>query len=1016
LNPLIKINVVIDNKMKIKAVYDSGSNATLINQRVIDLLKSSLIRHKSALKLMNGFSFCSARADIILKIGNRSDTLNAYVVKNNNFSYDLLLGLDAIRKFKLLQDDNLNILQRLSNNRVMKLHDIEEVEKYVEVNFNEYIDISQIHTELDHIEDKWRKLQIAKLIEKYKHMFAKDKFDVGRVKSKQAEIKLIKDAEYVNCRAYKCSIPDEQEIKTQIKKLLEADLIEESESPFASPVTLAYKKDDGKRSRLCIDFRRLNKLIVPECYPFPTINDVIDKVSNCRFFTVIDINSAFWCILLKIEDREKTSFTSKFGKFMFKVLPFGLKNAPAIFQRILSNIIRRNNLDEFSINYIDDILIFSKTWDEHVQHIEKFFNVIEEEGFKLKLVKCKFAATSVKYLGHVIRENQVSPAQENLVAIKKLKQPTDKSGVRSILGTINFYLKYIPNSAQKFEPLHRLLRKDTKFEWSKECDDCFVLIKEYLCSTPILAIYDINKDIFIETDASYKGLGATLKQPQTDGKLHPVGYFSRKLSEREKKLDIIHLECKAIKEAIKYWQFYLIGREFTVYSDHKPLENLRTKSRTDEILGDLVHYLSQFNFKIIYKKGKENVMADMLSRHPVLEYFENQDAFQVVNLVELSEILNDQKTNIIELKNAKKTHRKHNITFKKLKDKPRVFTSVELGKKIIKRVHDKYGHIGTAQICATIRPYYYFKNMDKTVNEFCKSCSICIENKVRKGRVIGLMEKLGPPKEPYEIMSLDTVGGFSGNRSTKRYMHILVDHFSRYAWISTSKGQCAKDFIKLIQPIASKQEIGIILADQYTAINSDEFSSYLSEMNIKLLFTSIDCPQSNGMNERLNQTLVNRIRCKINSNDKRAWSVIADECVFEYNRTIHSSTKFEPAYLLYEEKSEICPIDFLNTRNLVEDRKTAFENSMKGFKINKERVDRNRKKHEFKIGDLVYVENGSKMNRRKTDKVRIGPFRILQKISTLIYEVDTGKKKKNSNYFHVCKLSPAGEATAEGEV
>lgn len=228
----------------------------------------------------------------------------------------------------------------------------------IKINFNEQINVDEFKADLTPIDDLYKKQSVLDIIDKYKNIFAKDKFDIGKVRSKQAEIKLIRD-EFVISRPYKCSMPDDEEIRKLIKALLQAGIIEESDSPFSSPVTLAYKKDEGKKSRLCIDFRKLNKLIVPECFPFPTIQDVIDKVANGEYFTVLDVNSAFWCITLKVEDQEKTSFVTKYGKFQFKVLPFGLKNAPATFQRILSNIIRRNNLDDFCINYIDDILIFS---------------------------------------------------------------------------------------------------------------------------------------------------------------------------------------------------------------------------------------------------------------------------------------------------------------------------------------------------------------------------------------------------------------------------------------------------------------------------------------------------------------------------------------------------------------------------------------------------------------------------------------------------------------------------------
>jgi hypothetical protein len=987
-------------------LYDTGSNISLLNYKIAKLLKLNEMTTESTLKTINGFSLANSRAMIEVRIGKITNNLEVLIIKNRQFSYDLLLGLDAIRKFSLIQDDNLKIHQR------SRLGDDETTYK---INFAEFDGFKEY---VEHIPDFQQRNEILNVIQKYKRIFAIDKFDVGKVNTREAEIKLTEN-KYLASRPYKCSMPDEQEIRSQIKDLLQADLIEESDSPYSSPVTLAFKKEDGRKSRLCIDFRRLNKLIIPESQPFPTITDIIDKVVNCRYFSVLDINSAFWCITLKQEDREKTSFITKYGKFQFKVLPFGLKNAPAIFQRILANIIRRNNLDTFSVNYIDDILIFSTSWEEHISHLTKFMDAMRKEGFKLKLTKCRFASKSVKYLGHLIEENKVSPSNDNLIAIRNLKAPTDKSGVRSILGSINFYLKYIENSSQKLEPLHQLLRKNVPFEWTKECENVFQTIKDYLCSSPVLAIYDYHKPVYIDTDASYRGIGATLRQPQTNGLLQPVAYYSRKLSATELKMDVIHLECKAIKDAIKYWQYYLIGREFFVCTDHKPLENLTTKSRTDEILGDLVHYLSQFNFKIIYKRGKDNILADMLSRNPVLEYFTNEDIIQTVNLIELSDIQEDQEKNKMELETAKKTELHNGLVYKKIRQKSRVYISQTLGESLIDRAHVFYGHVGSAKLLNTLRKYYYFKNMDKLVKAFCETCTTCIQNKVRQRRAIGLMSKFGPASEPFEIMSLDTVGGFGGYHSTHRYMHLLVDHFSRYAWISTSTGQSAKDFIKFLKPIANKNRILILLTDQYSGINSDAFKTFLEEQGIQLVFTCFDCPQSNGLNERLNQTLVNRIRCKINSTKTRAWTSLAKECVVEYNRTVHSSTSFAPEYLLFGITSEICPIQHqsrLDT-SLSEDRKRAFERSMKNFEINKSRVDKTRRRHIFLPGDEVYVANGNKLNRRKLSPVRVGPYKIIKQISSTFYELDCGKKKKASNFFHSTKLTPYTRSSqAEGEV
>ena len=955
--------------------------------------------------------FCENRANIHLKIGEIEDNIKVIVVKNNNFNYNLLLGLDAIKKFKLIQDENLQIQQK----RKDKIINIEMMNEEEELQINTTEDgpgVSEdfignyLKEELKHLDEEkgWR---IETLILEYHECFAKDKFDVGSMGATEAQVKL-KEDKYVSKKPYRCSFPDRKEIEFQISKLLEKGMIEESNSPFASPVTLAFKKEDGRRTRLVVDYSELNKIIVPEAQPFPRIEDLVENVNECKWFTAVDINSAFWSIPIRLKDRKKLAFITQKGHWQWKVLPFGYKNSPAVFQRALSNIIRKNNLDEFCVNYIDDILIFSKSFEDHLKHIRLLFQTLKNEGVKLKLIKCNLARQSIKFLGHVIENGKVHPINDNLVAIKEFERPKTKKNVRQILGKINFYRRFIDHCTQRLAPLHNLLKKDIKFEWTEECENSFNDIKLYLCSSPILAIYDRQKDIVIEVDASRLGLGAVIKQTQEDGLLHPIGYFSKKLTPNQIKKEIIYLECLAIKEAIRYWQYYLIGKEFIVTSDHKPLLNLKSKSRADEPLGDLILYLSQYNFKIIYKKGKENIEADALSRNPILESFENEDdCLKLLNMIQLEKIVQDQTMIKNEIEKEKHIKKEGNINFKFMNDRKRIYVSEEFGLDLINKIHKFYGHIGNKQIAEKLRPCYYFKNMDSSINNYCKNCQICIKNKSRRMRPIGQMSKLGPAKVPFEIMSLDTIGGFGGNKSTKKYMHLLVDHFSRYAWILTSKEQTTDNFIKLIQPIARDNEIKQLLVDQFGAFNSGKFKDYLKKLNIELIFTSVDNPQSNGLNERLNQTLINRIRCKINDDEyNQSWTKLAEICTEEYNKTTHTSTKFAPAYLLYGEISDIIPTELQEKRNLEEDRRKALENSEGNFTKNKRRVDENRTKHEFKEGDLVFVSNGNKLNRNKLQEIRKGPFKIKKKVSKTIYEVEDGKKHKEGSRYHSNKLIP----------
>lgn len=394
------------------------------------------------------------------------------------------------------------------------------------------------------------------------------------------------------------------------------------------------------------------------------------KTNNCQFFSTLDINSAFWSIPLKIEDRMKTAFVTQENHFQWTCLPFGLKTAPAIFQRILCSIIRKHNLTDFTVNFIDDILVFSQTFSDHIKHLSLLLDAICKEGFRLKLSKCNFAQDSVKYLGHILKNNTITPLKDNLIAIKKFPVPKTQKNVRQFLGKINFYGKYIPNISITLDPLHNLLGQDQKFNWTEKCQESFDKIKNLLCLHPILTIYDPDLPISIYTDASILGIGAVFKQTQKNGQEKPCAYFSRKLNESQKLKKAIYLECLAIKEAVKYWQYWLIGKTFKLFTDHKPLEKMNIKARTDEELGDLTYYLSQFNFEIIYSPGKYNLEADSLSRNPVLEQHVNQeDILKVVNLISVNDILLDQSQNLDIQQNKNKLKLMNKIYFKEIRKK-----------------------------------------------------------------------------------------------------------------------------------------------------------------------------------------------------------------------------------------------------------------------------------------------------------------------------------------------------------
>ena len=283
---------------------------------------------------------------------------------------------------------------------------------------------------------------------------------------------------------------------------------------------------------------------------------------------------------------------------------------------------------------------------------------------------------------------------------------------------------------------------------------------------------------------------------------------------------------------------------------------MRTNSRVDEPLGELINYLSQLDFKVVYSPGEDNLEADVSSRNPVLECSDRQDVgvINVVNLVTLEDIHTDQSKNVDEVEKTKNTVERDGVVYRRLNKREQIFVSKKLGDRLIELRHEHFGHIGTRQLAGEIRKSYYFKNLDRSVERYCRRCLDCLGNKTRRPQDLGLLSKLDPPTRPHQILSIDTVGGFSDNHSKKKYLHILVDHFTRFTWVSTSARQTTKEFIKLTRPIVSNNDVEILLADQYTGLNSKALKRSLAEHETTLVFTTVDSLKLNGLNERLNQT------------------------------------------------------------------------------------------------------------------------------------------------------------------
>ena len=405
---------------------------------------------------------------------------------------------------------------------------------------------------------------------------------------------------------YRLSPAEKEEVQRQVQDLLSKGLIRPSTSPFGSPILFVKKKDGTLR--MVIDYRSLNKITIKNKYPLPRIDDLFDRLQGGKYFSSLDLMSGYHQIKIKDSDVPKTAFRTPVGHYEFLVLPFGLSNAPATFQSVMNRIFE--HLD-FIIVYLDDILIFSKSLEEHKQHVKIVLDILRKEKLIAKHPKCSFYQTSLPFLGHILGADGLRVDPKKIQVVQEWPTPANVNHVQQFLGLANFFRDFVQGYSQLSAPLTDLTRKGHFFQWSQEHKDAFDGIKYALTHAPCLALPDFTKKFQIESDASGFGIGAVLMQER-----RPVAYFSRKLSSAETRYSTSDKELLAAFCAVIHYRIYVQGRVFDLITDHKPnTGTFRTMTRMQIKWTGYLASFGEENINFIYQPGRTNV-ADPLSRNP----------------------------------------------------------------------------------------------------------------------------------------------------------------------------------------------------------------------------------------------------------------------------------------------------------------------------------------------------------------------------------------------------------------
>ena len=411
-------------------------------------------------------------------------------------------------------------------------------------------------------------------------------------------------------RQYPLPVHATDAVDTEVDNMLASGIIRRSSSPYASPITVVMKKDNT--IRLCIDFRKLNSITVFDAEPIPTLEELLSKLKGAKYFTKCDLTKGYWQIPLAEDCKKYTAFQTSRGLMEFNYMPFGLSTAACTFQKAMIDTL--GELD-CVVSYFDDVLIFSKTWNEHMCHIKKVLKTLQDAGFTIKPSKTCVGCTEIDFLGHIIGANQIRPDPAKSEKIRNIKVPTTKKEVRSILGLLNYYRRFVKNFSSLAQPLIDLTKKTSpnKIKWTQECQIGLDRLKEALISEPILQVPDMSKPFVVQSDASNKALGAVLLQ-EHEGSLLPCFYASRRLLDREINYAIIEKETLGIVFALNKFSKYLLMRPFYIQTDHKPLSFLNKNKSRSARLTRWALSIQQYSFTVQHIRGVNNVVSDALSR------------------------------------------------------------------------------------------------------------------------------------------------------------------------------------------------------------------------------------------------------------------------------------------------------------------------------------------------------------------------------------------------------------------
>jgi len=881
---------------------DSGSTVSAVSRKVADDLRETRLRKPRIMKSASGIFAVESTVHTSFKIGdNKPFNYTFYVMPE--ISRPVLLGYDFLKEYKISVhpgDDCYEIdgkkfefiqtegeLNRATSEQVHFMDQLESLRETTSIDSEYESKFYELAAKYSEIFDE--KPSIAKVTPM--------RIDTGDSKPKKQAVRPINSAKVKIATEY---TQDQLDLLIMVK----------SKSPWGSNYVFVTKKNTTEL-RPCGDYRDVNSLTVADAYPMPDVKTILYNIAPARWFSTFDLSKGFNQIPIHPDDRCKTAVYTPLGLMEYVAMPFGLKNAPAVFQRIMEEVLGEQ-LRKNALVYIDDVTIYSNTEEEHMQHLEEFFKRMKEFNFKINPKKIQPFQKRIKILGHIVECGEYQPDPEKIEGIQNCPPPKTKKQLRSFLGMVSYYRNFIEHLAQKAKPLYRLSSEKeypgTVVHLDAAALDAFEIIKKAVVGL-VLHCPDLNGIFSVQTDASGYGLGAVLLA-EKDKTLHPVCFQSRNLTAPEMNYTVTEQECLAVVWACEKFRPFIECTKFDVITDHRALTWLTTLKDPKGRLARWALRLQGFNYKIIYRPGSVNYVPDMLSRNPVQKddstflpelfsiemneeiqlnkfpLFENLTREAIIEAQKSDEFLTHVRNYLSDPKTLNTEFGKREQAtimaaaqdafeledrllvrycnpFKELAflddyNYERIMIPKLLKEQVLRRMHDDpiSGHRGTDNTHENIQTRFYWPKLYKDVAEYCKTCHVCQTRRQENQKPMGLMRPRNKAL-PWEMVSVDLIGPFPQTKLKNTSALVIVDLFSGWPEVfpltkaQTNAPGCASRALSVFCHWGFPSRI---ISDNGPQFASEIWIEVMKLLKIKAVFTSPYQPQGN-LTERKNRDI-----------------------------------------------------------------------------------------------------------------------------------------------------------------